>query len=367
LRGEETTLSFNVPYGIRYLLTQNTLITVDNTDSQTMASFREGSLVKRVGFANWVNGPTASPDGNLLAAWGPGPVGITLWKLPSLERVRTISVPVTRLRLDGSLVFSPMGDRLAVLLSHSRVRIFSTVEGQSRDIVIDDPYAEWHNVIVTSAGRLRSMDLSLGLKQFLCSGLSSDGSVCVVHVGPVGSGDPNIVSIFQSKFPYYLQYTLSDTSSGEFRIAVSPSGKYVAETSRSRTYLWVNGIQSEGKYSPLSLQIAFSPDEKYVASASSILNLETGQVTATELVGEEDTYGVLNEPVFSPDGQILAAEMYGTISLWQVSNGALLTKLNDPYGSDRKLIFSPDGAFLIGLGESSISVWGIPQGTHQTD
>jgi WD40 repeat protein len=108
----------------------------------------------------------------------------------------------------------------------------------------------------------------------------------------------------------------------------------------------------------VSPPIAFSPDERYLASAFGILILETGQVIDLE---EHDisTYTQGN-PAFSPDGQILAAESRGILRIWRVSDGSLLTQLDDPNATFRpKIVFSPNGTLLFGLGDGFVNIWGI--------
>lgn len=422
LNGRETTLPYTVPYGGDFVLTHDVLLTVDR-DRNLFSAYQEGNLLNSVELDKLFAQPIASPDGSLLATIGPssndvsGEV-ITFWDIPTLKSIRTIWVPDMSPYI-GDIVFSPTGDQLAVLASYSAVKIFSTAENQIREILIEEPFSSIGTIAITPEGEIRTVRysgttleiLSLPSQNLIdqwyfdepayvrllddavtvavaesygtirlyraseaeapvvvrgncCSAFSYNGNAGVVSGATASSGDPVTVAIWQKRFGLYRRWKFYHEGHDDFKVAVSPSGQYVAATNPSRTYLWVHGIESGRQYPALVSQIAFSPDEKYLASASGIVELETGRLTLTEL--EEDLrYSPYHStPAFSPDGQILAAEVDGTLRFWQVNNGTLLAKLDDPYFSSYKLIFSSDGTFLVGLGEGSVNVWGITEMVH---
>lgn len=347
---------------------------------------------------------------------------LTFWKLPELELLQTISIPETRSNLHDDILFSPTGDHLAFLVSDSVVKILSTAKGDTHEIVIHDPLAGIADVAITPDKEILALSCSQSTVsivkipsaisvqewhvdeptcgQFLgdaatiaigqsdqnlqlyklgeatsltkvgfpycdsCASFSSDGSLGARSYGISSSGDPVIVSIWQRKFGLSQQWKFYDLESDPFKVAVSPSGQYVAGTNHSTTYLWVYGIESGRRYPALVSPIVFSPDEKYLASSTQgILDLETGRLIGLER--EEEAWFFDITPAFSPDGQILTAEDHGTMDMyfWQVSNGVLLAKLNDP-DSSYKFVFSPDGTFLVGLGEGFVNVWGISETVH---
>jgi WD40 repeat protein len=123
--------------------------------------------------------------------------------------------------------------------------------------------------------------------------------------------------------------------------------------------LYVRGIDNGRAYPSLGSSIAFSPDEKSLASGFRILDLETGDVIELEDTSDPlcspDSFSA---PAFSPDGQILAVEACSQLRIWRASDGTLLAALDDPFAS-AKLKFSPDGTFLVGRGIGNINVWGI--------
>jgi WD40 repeat protein len=129
-------------------------------------------------------------------------------------------------------------------------------------------------------------------------------------------------------------------------------------------HLYVRGVDTGQTYPSLGARLAFSPDERLLASAFRILDLETAHVI--ELEGSSDLQcspESFSTPVFSPDGKIVVVATCGQLRFWRTSDGSLLAKLDDPYSS-YKLKFSPGGTFLVGSGIGNASVWGIKEITH---
>jgi WD40 repeat protein len=423
LNGMETTLPYELPREgvLQTVLTHDTLLTLDTMDSQMFSVYKDGNLLKSMKWEGGVGQPTASPDGSLLATirWQSGGGKITLWNIPSLQPVQIIPIPDRIYIGRDSLAFSPAGDQLAFLASSSTVRILSIEEDPVGEVLIEDPFTGLVDIAITPKGEIRAircqgttmeilrlpsadsidqwhsnnevcgrllkdagtvavwtyayfnasmrlykveggmLRLPVRINGRCCDEFSSDGNVGVASNGHSSSGDPYILAIWQKDLFFYREWEFYEVSQHDLFSAVSPSGQYIAAADRSNTYLWVHGVKSKRQYPPLQNKITFSPDEKYLASTQEILNLETGQVIETETVGEESNYNYDSEPVFSPDGQILAAEINGDLLLWRVSDGALLANIEDPNVTQKRLAFSLDGTFLVGLGKGFVNVWGV--------
>jgi WD40 repeat protein len=339
---------------------------------------------------------------------------VTFWDIPTLKPIRSVSIPDMSLYIPIVRTFSPSGDQFAVLVSNSTVKIFSTTTNQFS--VIQDSFASIADIAITPEGEIRAVSCSGTTVKILsppsehpiaqwdfdeptcgqlledattvavpgcyattrfyrvgeakspatvghgcCRAFSNDGHVGITSGRIASSGEPVTVAIWQTRFGLYSKWKFYDAGTDAFNVAVSPSGQYAAATSPFQTYLWVHGIESGRQYPELRSQMAFSPNEKYLASTSGIIDLATGQITFTELEDDLRYYPYYSAPAFSPDGQILAAEIDGTLRFWQLNNGALLIKLDDPDFSNDKMIFSPDGTFLVGLGEGFVNVWGISE------
>ena len=356
---------------------------------------------------------------------------IALWQVPELRELRKIGDPdispdVEDNSPDGKndMVFSPNGERLALWTSTSVVKIFPVVANSVGEVVITDPYAGIADIGITLLGQIRGMRCTdnivdvvempavnllnewqfdkptcgqitrdggiasineeynqhllykvgesnspiATLKTLCCDVFSSDGRVGASG-GTVYSGEPVPVWIWQKGFGTQL-WQFSDSGLGTYSVSVSPSGQYVAAVVGEQTRLWVNGIET-GRYLPAFSRwpkTAFSPDEKYLASADAILDLDTGE--SIIFVGMENIFERMgmelcappdySTPAFSPDGKLIVAQVCGVLKFWSPSTGKLLNEIDDPYLST-KFIFSPDGTFLIGFAPGSVVVWGIPE------
>ena len=322
------------------------------------------------------------------------------------------------------MVFSPSAQRLALWTSPTTVKVFPVAENNFADVIITDPYAGIADIGITPAGRIRGMRCtgnivdvvelpaanSLNEWQFdqsTCGQITRDGGIASIHEeynqhllykvgennspiatlkslccdvfssdgrvgasgGTVYSGEPVPVWIWQKGFGTQL-WQFPDSGLGTGPVSVSPSGQYVAAVVGEQTHLWVNGIEP-GRYLPAFSRwpkTTFSPDEKHLASADAIMDLESGKRIVFE--GMDDILErmgtdmcdptIFTTPAFSPDGQLFVAEACGVLRFWSPSTGKLLAEIPDPYFST-KLIFSPDGISLIGFAPGSIVVWGLPE------
>ncbi len=92
--------------------------------------------------------------------------------------------------------------------------------------------------------------------------------------------------------------------------------------------------------------IAWSPDGRYVAAASS-LGLWLYESETGDVVRYFPTDAQVWDVAFSPDGALLASGAWdGTIKLWEVESGRELHTLTGHYGNVTSVAFSPDGALL---------------------
>jgi RNA polymerase sigma factor (sigma-70 family) len=113
---------------------------------------------------------------------------------------------------------------------------------------------------------------------------------------------------------------------------------------------------------------AFSPDEKYVATAEgpdklvTIWDVKSGKEVRT-LTGFK---GMATAVAFSPEEKILASsDGAGLVRLWDAKTGKSLAKLKGPIGGGGSLAFSPDGKTLASVGverrngKPSVRVWDV--------
>lgn len=120
---------------------------------------------------------------------------------------------------------------------------------------------------------------------------------------------------------------------------------------------------SPGRYTGLVRDIAFSPDGRLLASASSdstvpIWNLESGERRILK-----SHAGYANTVAFSPDGSLLAiGTISGPVLLWNLESGKRL-KLKGHKGCINSIAFSPDGRMLAsGSNDETVRIWNLENG-----
>jgi WD40 repeat protein len=158
----------------------------------------------------------------------------------------------------------------------------------------------------------------------------------------------------------------------------SPDGKWVATASSDLTArIWdaktgepvaeLTGSEGEVR------NATFSPDGKYVVTSSEppdttarIWEASTGKLVA-RLVGHTGSVAIA---IFSPDGTRLATEAFdGTGKIWDVNSGTALFTLKDLSGPVAAIAFSPDGKRLVtenasdpDIGPYTAKVWDVTTG-----
>jgi len=107
--------------------------------------------------------------------------------------------------------------------------------------------------------------------------------------------------------------------------------------------------------------LAFSPDGKWLASASMDTTVKIWDVQTGQLLRTLQTKAELFDVTFSPDSSLVAAALNNnTVELWGVASGRLARTLNHG-GEVVSVAFSPDGALLAsGAYDSKVYLWGVP-------
>jgi WD40 repeat protein len=419
--GHSQQLSFVASHGSDLLLTNDVRVEMDRSLGQVSA-YMDDRLENQITLDVPFTYAIPSPRGNIMATLtsdrdSPRGGTVTLWQIPTLQAVRTFNIPDANFDAINEMAFSPNGEQLAVLISPYVARIFPVSGNSAPEITIADPFAsvgdigispqgnvwtvhctgtsieiierpssdvidQWHfdqptcGKLLDNGMLLIRSDMygepvriynvgeesaAITVNAHCCSVFSTDGSAGAGSAQPASSGDPVVIGIWQGQFGLYQKWNYYQEGYRAFQVAVSPSGQYVAASSSLKTHFYIHGVENGRTYPALGAKPAFSPDEKKLASAFRIIDLETANVI--ELEDTDDpacSPESFSAPAFSPDGQVLAATTCGQLRFWRTSDGALLAELEYPFGSD-ELKFSPDGTFLVGHGMGNASVWGIKE------
>ncbi len=211
---------------------------------------------------------------------------------------------------------------------------------------------------------------------------SPDGGKLAVSGGILYHGNVVLFDVKTGKVLWSHQDIADTTDVG---IAFSPDGRWLASTGVARNGNGSRRIQrvnlwdvATGKlvrtldgHDRILMAVAFSPDGKTLASASSngavdLWDLQTGEVRQRLRSPDHDprASGFVNV-IFSRDGKRLAvSHSDGALRLWNPENGTLERELPLGKRRPRTIAFSPDGELLANGNweEESISLWSVRTG-----
>jgi WD40 repeat protein/uncharacterized caspase-like protein len=153
-------------------------------------------------------------------------------------------------------------------------------------------------------------------------------------------------------------------------IAFSPNGKTVASASSDKTIrMWE--VETGRLLRVLDIHrdnvtsIAFSPDGKTIASGSldktvALCDVKSGRLIRS-LVDHSDD---VNSVAFSPDGKTIASGSRDeTINLWDAATGEVIHTIEGPASEVRAVTFSPDGQILAsGSADKVVRLWQVSDG-----
>jgi WD40 repeat protein len=232
----------------------------------------------------------------------------------------------------------PLDDPSALTLSLDQK--FAAAAGQAGQVVL------WE--IGTDSSPLTMQEKGPAVRSL---GFSSDGMLLAA-----GSDDHTIL-VWNTSSNELLQTLKTETVPQMISFLPGTGGLFSSGAGSSA--LWdINNGKKLLSYNSYQATIASSGKVVAVALIKNGLGeIQVHQIPTGELVGYIPVKGYAL--ALSPDGQVLAVGE-NTITLWNVSNGALLAELKNE-GLFGRLIFSPDGRLLTLTGiDGSIRFWGVP-------
>lgn len=159
-------------------------------------------------------------------------------------------------------------------------------------------------------------------------------------------------------YPANVLYICQGHSNHITAVAWSPDGKYIASASYDKTVLIWNAINGQQfltyqGHSARVNTIAWSPDSKYLVSASDDQSAQVWEVaTGKQVCFYHGHQGSLLAVAWSPNGKYIAsAGEDTTVQVWDAITKELIAKYEDHRDKVHCVAWSPDGRYLASGGK----------------
>ena len=182
-------------------------------------------------------------------------------------------------------------------------------------------------------------------------------------VVPPAPASANLQTDSDNKFAKWRQICTFEHDDMVMSVAFSPNGKYIVSASSDGTVkLWdvedEELVRTFEGHDDMVMSVAFSRDGKYIVSASDDDTVKLWEIKGRQVRTFNDrVYSV----AFSPDGKyIVSGSGENTVKLWETGSGRLIHTFegHDDYVSS--VAFSPDGKYIVsGSDDNTINLWNV--------
>lgn len=320
--------SFWQPLGLRTISDKIQLLDTDNGSTSSISTeHRDG--IKSIAL---------SPDGRTLASGGEGT--IQLW---DTDTGRFLSLLRGHTDIVWQLKFSEDGTLLASGSKDNTIRLWSTSNGQEMLSISTGYTSSGFALVFSPDGKT------------LVSG-SPDGTI---HLWDARTGR--------------LRATLTGHTDRIVSLAISPDGKTLASGSQDNTIRFWNfrtrrQLLRITEHTDVVYSLTFSPDGTVLANASMDKTLRFWDATSGKQLSYSHTghWGPMTTLAFSHDGNTLASvggDWDKKVYLWNANTGGHLYTFQGNNSSGKVLAFSRDNRILAcGYEDGTILLWNVVTG-----
>jgi WD40 repeat protein len=346
-------------------------VAVDTGAAINIHSVRDGALCCSLDTAT-VGGARCmvfAPDSQAIAVAAGGMA--QLWQLDRPKQIGSFGADTEQV---GTLAFAADGQTL-ITVSERAIRLWNVPDGALLRTLASD-LANVRRVTISPDGRILAAAADSGIHLWRIE----DGLLLRVLAAPQArtlslafdSDSQNLMTASGDALQIWRVqdgaevYRLSGHWDSITSVAIAPDGQTLAAMAEEVS-VWqmiagadtfLHGFPVERCAGPAS-GIAFSPDSKYIASATDaeiqIRRVRDGSQVAVVAAGLAQGDGL----VFSEDGQSLLTISLDAVQLWRVCDGALLQTLDTCTAGAYAITPAPDGRSLATVADRAIQIWRV--------